>query len=410
MFVPFFFFWWNSPMCCNSTMLIISILSKTATLFFRIRYLRRTKSFATFVLMEIAILILAVVLTCYVALISCFWWGFHKVRRQPGSASEAMPVSVVVPFRNESANIARTIKSLLNQDFDCQFEVVAVDDNSTDNSWLLLAEMAEGDNRLQLVKSESEGKKGAIATGIKAARYNQIALTDADCLYPALWLKTMVQEFAGSWLLCAPVKITDNGKWFGWFQYADFASLVGCGIGAAGCGHPIMCNGANIMFSKNIVSQIDNPFRTEVQSGDDVFLLHAIKRLNPQKIKFTCHPDTIAETSAVNGFGAFLRQRLRWGGKTPSYTDADSIATAAIVAATSLCVAVCLALMPWLWLPLAIAFGTKTVVDALLLNTVCKTFGNRRLLWQMPAFEAIVVLYTNIVVLATVIGIKRRWK
>ena len=352
------------------------------------------------------------VVLCYTALIICLFGGFRKItKRQPANAA-AVPVSVVLPFRNEERSIVSTIKTLLAQKSDADFEIVAVDDHSTDNSWQLLNDMADSEPRLRLLRANGNGKKNALAEGMAAARFGCIATADADCRYPERWLAAMTSEFAGGGctLLCAPVKISGMRGWFSRFQFVDFASLVGSGIGAAGCGRPIMCNGANMMFDKDAVMQMDDPFNAAVRSGDDVFLLHAVKRLDKQKIRFTCLPETIVETDAAPTFAAFLRQRMRWGGKTTSYTDTDSIVVAAIVAATAVCAVASLLLLPWSWIPAAVVLLPKTIIDTIMLYAVCKVFGNRRLLRQMPMYEIVVAAYTVLVIVETAIGINKKWK
>ncbi|MBO7594081.1 MAG: glycosyltransferase [Salinivirgaceae bacterium] len=362
--------------------------------------------------MCVFICISAAIVFGYVFMVLCLFCGFRKTTGRKLASSASISVSIILPFRNEERCIEKAIRSLLTQKFDSDFEIIAVDDHSTDNSWMLVDNIAANDSRLHVIKADGRGKKNALAEGIAASRFGCIAVADADCRYPDTWLQSMASEFVknGCLLLCAPVKISGMSNWFGNFQFVDFASLVGSGIGAAGCGRPIMCNGANMMFDKAAVMRMDDPFNTAVESGDDVFLLHAVKRLDKQKISFTCRPETIVETKAAPTVAGFMRQRMRWGGKTRSYTDADSIIVAGIVAATAVCVVVSLSLIPWSWVPVVIVFAPKTVVDTLMLNSVCKVFGNRRLLWQMPVYEIVVALYTVAVVVGTVFGVNKKWK
>ncbi|MBO4603235.1 MAG: glycosyltransferase [Salinivirgaceae bacterium] len=362
--------------------------------------------------MYTVICISVAVVLCYTALIICLFGGFRKMAKRQPSNAEVIPVSVILPFRNEEHCIETAISSLLAQKYDSDFEIIAVDDHSTDNSWQLLSNVAAAEPRLRLLKANGSGKKNALAEGLAASRFGCVAVADADCRYPERWLQSMSSEFVknGCLLLCAPVKIGGMSNWFGNFQFVDFASLVGSGIGAAGCGRPIMCNGANMMFDKEAVMCMDDPFNAAVESGDDVFLLHAVKRLDKQKISFTCRPETIVETKAAPTFAGFMRQRMRWGGKTTSYTDADSIIVAGIVAATAVCVVASLLLIPWSWIPVTVVLVSKTTVDTLMLCSVCKVFGNRRLLWQMPVYEIVVALYTVAVVVGTIFGANKKWK
>ena len=331
----------------------------------------------------------------YAVLIIRFFFGFKKIGRQPHHSDARLAVSVVVPFRNEEGTIGRTLESLLKQQTDADFEIVAVDDHSTDGTARVVADIAARYPHLRLIESEGQGKKAALATGIAAAHHNAIITADADCTYNSHWLDAMSATFEkqGCRLLAAPVVIGGRLNWFGKFQFVDFASLVGSGIGAAGCRRPIMCNGANLMFDRLEYSKLTDPLNSKIASGDDVFLLHKMKAAGA-KISFTAQPETIATTRPAPSVGAFLRQRTRWGGKTTGYTDADSLVVATVVAAESVLLCVGIAALPLLWKPALVLYLTKLVVDTLLLSAVCKRFGNRRFLWWMPVYEFIVAVYT----------------
>ena len=355
---------------------------------------------------------LAAVAIIYAIVIFRFRTGFLSIARRPKAEGGKNGVSILLPFRNEESGIAAALQSILNQQTESDFEVIAIDDHSNDNSARLVADIAARNPRLRLIANDGQGKKAALATGIATARHNAIITTDADCLYPARWLDAMAATFeqSGADLLAAPVVLSPASGWFQNFQFVDFASLVGSGIGAAGCGHPIMCNGANLTFSRLTYNKLSNPTNTNFASGDDVFLLHSMKAANA-KIVFTAQPETIATTRPVPTIGAFLRQRLRWGGKATGYTDKASIGVAALVALTSVALCAGFAILPWSALPLCCVFVPKLAADTLLLLAVCKQFGNRQLLWWMPVYETVVTIYTVCIAVAAVFGIGRKgWK
>lgn len=96
-------------------------------------------------------------------------------------------VSVIVPARNEEAAIERCIGSLLDQDYE-GYEVIVVDDESTDATAKIVSEMAERDPRLRLVKGTALpegwlGKPHALYQGAAAARGEILVLTDADSVH-----------------------------------------------------------------------------------------------------------------------------------------------------------------------------------------------------------------------------------
>ena len=359
----------------------------------------------------VTIVFLAVSLA-YAILIISIYFGFKKIARQPQHSGSNLAVSVIVPFHNEEGTIQRTLESILSQQTDADFEVIAINDHSTDNSHGVVSAMLASNPRLRLIEANGHGKKNALAEAVAAARHNAIITTDADCIYPPGWLDAMAATFSHEKcsLLAAPVIIAPTDNWFRKFQFADFASLVGSGIGAAGIGRPIMCNGANLMFDRLEYNKLTDPLNSKTASGDDVFLLHKMKA-SGAKIRFTAQPETIASTRPASSVSTFLRQRMRWGGKTTGYTDADSLIVAVLVAAESLLLCIGIAALPLLWMPALVLYLTKLIVDSLLLTAVCKQFGNRRLLWWMPFFEFVVAIYTVAVTLAAVAGIgKSQWK
>jgi chlorobactene glucosyltransferase len=133
-----------------------------------------------------------------------FWTiVLHRWRRQcvprlpripriaPDQPRSPPPVSIIVPARNEGDCIERCIRSLLVQDYP-HFEVIAVNDNSQDDTGPILDRLAAADRRLTvihgaLLPSGWMGKAHAIVQGYRVARGDWLLFTDADTEH-APWL------------------------------------------------------------------------------------------------------------------------------------------------------------------------------------------------------------------------------
>ena len=111
-------------------------------------------------------------------------------------------VSIIVPARNEEDNITRCIQSLLEQDYS-QFEVIAVDDGSTDGTSRLLDELAQTHpqgNRLWVLRLRDElpagwaGKPHALHRGIQEAQGEWLLFTDADTWHAPNALRSAVTQ------------------------------------------------------------------------------------------------------------------------------------------------------------------------------------------------------------------------
>ena len=99
-------------------------------------------------------------------------------------APDAPRVSVVIPARNESRNIERCVRSVLDAAYP-NFEVIVVDDHSTDNTGDIARRIARDDPRLRVVDAPALpdgwfGKQWACATGARESRGDLLLFTDAD--------------------------------------------------------------------------------------------------------------------------------------------------------------------------------------------------------------------------------------
>ena len=110
-----------------------------------------------------------------------------SVQVRPGAAAAGGGgplISVIVPARNESRNIQRCVTALLAQTY-ANFEVIVLDDRSTDDTGPILARLAAADPRLRVLAGEPlppgwAGKPHALAQGVAAARGEWLCFVDAD--------------------------------------------------------------------------------------------------------------------------------------------------------------------------------------------------------------------------------------
>lgn len=127
-------------------------------------------------------------------------WILMRSRRHPAPL-DFPKVSILVPVRNEEKNIAACVHSLLAQDYP-DFEVIVIDDQSSDTTRAILAQIAEGAPQLKILDGSppSEGwlgKNWACFQLAQQAEGDLLLFTDADTFHKPLTLRAVVTALMG---------------------------------------------------------------------------------------------------------------------------------------------------------------------------------------------------------------------
>jgi glycosyltransferase involved in cell wall biosynthesis len=299
-------------------------------------------------------------------------------------------VSVIVACRNEQDNIPSLIDNISGQNYPKGlFEVIIVDDNSTDRTFETVAGLMR--NNIRIIKNSGKGKKQALRTGIESSSGQLIVTTDADCRMGNNWISTIAafyEKFKPDLIIC-PVQIVSDQGFFGKFQELEFLSLQGITAGSAYSGKATMCNGANLAFKREGYLANSGNLHFEIPSGDDIFLLHSLKREKQSKILWLESIDAIVTTTSSPSLLSFIKQRMRWISKAKIYTDGNTILLGIVTFVTIfLQVSLIIAgfFKPDFLLGYLTIFFIKSIPDFLiLLNTSCR-YGKRKLMtWFIPA-------------------------
>lgn len=340
--------------------------------------------------------------------------------------------SIIIPARNEAANIGKLLQSIQKQSYPKElFEVIVVDDHSTDATVAVASAFFEGGSSCLSgsVRSGADTlnsyKKKAIETGIAVAKNQWIVCTDADCIVPEKWLQSFnaIINEKQPVFIAAPVSLTcpasstrrrstENNIIY-IFQVLDFMTLQG--ITAASVYKKVhsMCNGANLAYKKTVFYEaggfkdIDN-----IASGDDMLLMHKIWKLHPDKIQYLKSKDAIVKTEAAPTWKAFFNQRIRWASKAKNYDDKRIFAVLLLVYlfnfsflfllfASFLNIQYFFVLLTF-WL-------AKTILEYAFITSVSKFFCQQKLLKWFFFFQPLHIAYTIISGFLGSFG-KYKWK
>jgi cellulose synthase/poly-beta-1,6-N-acetylglucosamine synthase-like glycosyltransferase len=305
------------------------------------------------------------------------------------NVSELPMVSVIVPARNEAANIEACLQSILRQDYPTEkIEIIVIDDHSSDGTAQVVRQMMN--QRLHLIAQTGDstyGKKAALEKGIQKAHGTLIVTTDADVIVPKGWLKEMAaarQE--GAKMILGPVRMSGPASLLTAWQGLDVCGTMLLTGAAVYQGRPLLANGANLAFSKTYFQELGAYAGNEkLASGDDIFLLQKAVKKDVQSIRFLFTKSATVSTNAEGSWSHLFWQRLRWAGKTGAYRDPYLIVFQALV--YFLCWGMLLLIPLLFYQPFlaGLVWLVKLLAEGFYLRFACREIGDHKwLAWLFP--------------------------
>ncbi len=316
----------------------------------------------------------------------------------------APSASIIIPVRNEQENIVQLLYELLNQQYpDERYEIIVVNDHSTDKTNDIVLEHFKNKQQIKLIEldDEEKGKKKAVKKGVVHASFDLVITIDGDVSVGKKWLQTLLSfyEIQEPDLIIAPVLAKPSGSFTAVFQALEMFALAGVNGGSSEYNKPLMCNGANLAFKKNMYI---NYFKdNQWASGDDMFLLIALKKAK-KKIVYLKSMEAVAWVSAKKSFREMILQKQRWVSKYKGYDDIAILLTAFIVFMMNLIVIVSF-FAGLFYGPVIILFfvlmGLKILADFILIRETTSFFNQVHWLKYLFFGQLLYPFY------ATVVGI-----
>ncbi|MBP9689852.1 MAG: glycosyltransferase [Bacteroidia bacterium] len=241
-------------------------------------------------------------------------FAFYKPK--PIHSQSLEPVSIIIAARNEIDNLQKNLMTILEQDYP-DFEVIVVNDCSWDGSQAWLEELKKTQPRLkisELIEQDKypTGKKFALTIGIKAAKYNQLLFTDADC-EPASnqWLRYMQSNFTNNKQIVLGFSPYNKRKGF-LNQFIRFETLITAQFyfALALRNNAFMGVGRNLAYTKELFFK-HKGFATHqhILSGDDDLFIN--QAATPNNVAIEIRPETFVNTDAKITFADWSRQKSR---------------------------------------------------------------------------------------------------
>lgn len=316
---------------------------------------------------------------------------------------ELPPLSVVICARNESENLRRNLPAILKQDYP-DFEVIVINDGSTDESEDLLSELEEEYPNLYHSFTPDSAryisrKKLALTLGIKASKYDWLVFTEADCTPVSdKWLRRIARNFTPSTDIVLGYSGYERGK--GWLhKRVSFDSLFTSlrYLGFALAGKPYMGIGRNLAYRKELFFKVKG-FSTHLnmQRGEDDLFINQIANENNTRVETS--PDSVIRMQPVERYKDWKEEKVSYMATARFYKGSQHWLLGLETATRLLFYVACLSgivfgILSFHWLAAGLALLLWIVrysAQAYVINKTANEMGdNRSYYFTLPVFDII---------------------
>lgn len=238
-------------------------------------------------------------------------WKYTNLSIPKPMMSEFPSVSFIVPCYNEAENIEETIDSLLNQDY-INFEVIAVNDGSSDDTASILNRLSELHPQLRVIHhAENQGKAAALRTAATFSAYEYLITIDGDALLDheaARWIMRHFTYDSRVGAVTGNPRVRTRSTVLGKIQVGEFSAIVGMIKRAQRIyGRMFTVSGVVAGFRKAALQDVGYWSSDTVTEDIDISwrlqLNHWDIRFEPNALCWTLMPETLR---------GLWKQRVRW--------------------------------------------------------------------------------------------------
>jgi len=232
----------------------------------------------------------------------------HQRRGEP--TSFAPPVSIVVPAYNEGPVILKTVTSLLAQRYSGPFEIIVVDDGSSDNTYQLVHDAYADSRVVSAYRKENGGKASALNFGLERARYDIVIALDADTIFARDTMDELVQPLADPAVgaVAGNAKVGNRVNLVTRWQALEYVTSQNLDRRAFSLLNGITVVPGAVGAWRRALVESAGGFRSDTLAEDQDLTL-AIRRAG-HSIAYA--DGAIGYTEAPDTFGALAKQRFRW--------------------------------------------------------------------------------------------------
>ncbi len=319
--------------------------------------------------------------------------------KQAHSNYSDVPISVLIAAKNEAHNLKKRLTLILQQEYPT-FEVILIDDASTDDTLVIVETLQKEYKHLKLVSlahtnTYTGNKKNALSKGIEAASYDRLLFTDADCQPKSVhWISEMtsqLNETKNIILGYGAYEKIENSFLNKLIRYETLLTAIQY-FSYAKMGIPYMGVGRNLAYQKKLFTQ-NNGFKNHqhIKSGDDDLLISEIATSKNVGICFSRSSHTVS--LAKKSFQHWFSQKRRHISTASSYKSIHKFLLGLFFSSQFLfwTLAIILVSLAFNWQIVTILVLTRLTAYYALIQNSAKKLDERDIVVVAPVLELILV-------------------
>jgi cellulose synthase/poly-beta-1,6-N-acetylglucosamine synthase-like glycosyltransferase len=233
---------------------------------------------------------------------------------RPDEPEEWPSVTVQMPAYNEEDGVAESVRSVIDQDYPGDLEVVVVDDGSTDDTWPVLLDLADQYDEVLVATKENEGIGPTRNRGLSMGTGEIVVSMDSDTVLEDSALRALVASFDSETAAVASnVTVRNTGdSW--WCRAQSLEYLVSMEMARsfqARFRHLLVVSGGCGAYRREVLEKVDGWGRRGNYLAEDFDL--TVRASEHGRVRFC--PYAIARTEVPSTLSGWWSQRIMWAGR-----------------------------------------------------------------------------------------------
>jgi len=342
-----------------------------------------------------------------------------RIQSKSSNTSEKLPtssISIVISAKNEAENLKRNLPFIFQQE-KIDFEVIVIDDHSSDETYKILSEFQKKNSNLKIIQladfTANTGKKIALSKAIELASYEILLFTDADC-QPAskMWAYRMLQQLlanASTEVILGFGGFRKKNNFLNRLQNFETITTAIQYFSASLWKSPYMGVGRNLMYKKSLFLE-KNGFKNhlDIPSGDDDLFVQEVA--NKENTQICLHPESFTISNLPTTWKAWFRQKQRHVTTSSRYSLKHQLLLGGLYFNKFIFwLSFVILLFTSLWFYAILGMTIITGIVYIIQKPIFKHFEEKRLLLGYPIYNFSLVLFQFCIFIMNLKSTPKHW-